>query len=192
MIKVSAPSLKTIAGRLQNLSKMPARDFKRIMVSTQRGTFTETKRAAVTYYGVNQKRVAEDIKVSTVKAAPVSFTITGDRTPISLRHYSQQGGKSSGLSFIVLRERGRKRFAGAFKAISNNASLVWARTGERRVMTKGRYRGKMREAIEPLFGPSVPDMLKNKAVFDRVEIYALTKMSSELDRSINRILRSRG
>ncbi len=190
MIVIASPDLQAFQRRLGELSKMPGRDMKRIMSSTRRATETATKRAIGAQYGVKQSRAAKDIRTGPVQGSPPSFTIKGSNKPIGLRSYDARVSKKNGVSVVVEKADGRTQLRHVFAAngMSGNA-LLWERTGKIREMKAGRYAGLKREAIKPLFGPSVADMFLKRPLRDAVEIFALTKMSSELDRVINGILK---
>lgn len=193
-LQFSVKGLDTLASKVRELSKTPDRDFRRVLSSAQRATKTETKRACTRVYGVKPSRVMQDIRAPGVKGQPPFFSITGIRQPISLLNYDFRGGRR-GVSVVVLRKKGRRTIDGAFVARAPNGGLLpWKRTGQaKRRMAQGRYAKSQewREPIKPLFGPSAADMLNNPDVFDTVKVFALTKMSSELSRTIARII-SRG
>lgn len=190
-LQVSVNGLDILASKVRALSKTPERDFRRVLSSSQRATKTETKRACTRVYGVKPARVMQDIRAPGVKGHPPFFTITGIRQPISLLNYEFRGGRR-GVSVVVLRKKGRRTIDGAFVARAPSGGMLpWKRTGQaKRRMTQGRYAGtaQLREPIKPLFGPSAADMLNNPDVADSIKVFALTKMSSELSRTVARIL----
>lgn len=193
MITVQAPDLAALTKRLGSLSKMPSRDFGRVMSNVRARTETDAKRAIVAHYGLPQKRVAQDLRTGPVEGSPPSFTMRGKKDVIGLRNFGARVSKTAGISVVVKKTKGRTRIPGGFaaKGLGGNDHL-WVRTGQKRVMTAGNYVGQYRDVIKPLFGPSVADMLTNEDVRSRIELFALSKMSAELERVINRILRANG
>lgn len=83
--------------------------------------------------------------------------------------------------------RKRRLFAGAFVAPSMG-SHVFVRSGAKRVMTKGRYAGKMRQPLKQLWGPVIANDLvrgDSKATFETV---VNTRLLPRLEHELSAIL----
>lgn len=68
---------------------------------------------------------------------------------------------------------------------------MWHRTDVKRIASKGRYKGKLREVIEPVWGPSIYQVLKETRAMERIEAHGLSRMRANLLRQVDRILRRR-
>ena len=106
-----------------------------------------------------------------------------------LQQYSSSKVRK-GISYKIRKDKKRKTRLHAFEPNSSTTIGVYLRKGDKRIMTKGRYKGKLRQPIIRQTGPSVVQMMK------RVGIKAI-KMSAkdnfqrlfihELKRKISRI-----
>lgn len=74
-------------------------------------------------------------------------------SPVELKRFPHRQTRR-GVSAGVLRGQGRKTIRSAF-VVASVGSHVFKREGPARVMTRGRYAGKVRQPIRKLFGPSV-------------------------------------
>ncbi|MER1986581.1 MAG: phage tail protein [Solibacillus sp.] len=90
---------------------------------------------------------------------------------------------------IAVKKDGVKQVLGAF-IVDLHGTKVFKRTGEKVYPTKGRYKGKgiRREKIERNFGPSVPQMIGNDEVVQKINHKAFVTYETRLNHEINRIL----
>lgn len=132
-----------------------------------------------------------DVKKSftLVKASPGNLTgmAVSKGKVLSLRLFSPSPGPgkkrpAGGLSVVIKRQSGRLRVSGAFWGMLSrgNAASVFRRLGN------------VRLPIEKLFGPSVPQMLGNKNVADRIQEKAAERYGTNLDHEINRLFANLG
>lgn len=98
---------------------------------------------------------------------------------------------------IAVEKTGMKQIHGAFIA-NLNGIKVFKGSGKKVIPTKGRYVGRqnsrtkgplMREEINRLFGPSVPQMIGNEDVVENINHQAWITYEKRLNHEINRILR---
>lgn len=187
-LSIDTSGLARLERRLRDAGARGEREFAQGMASVRRATGTEAKRAIVVVYNLSQRRVAEDLFIAAKGA--LGFAITGRRKPISFGSY---GARASGRGVRVSVTRGKTTvIAPGFAAPAPGGNqLFWKRSGEApRVMTQGAYRGREREPIQPLFGPSVADHLANDAVRARLERFFVSKLTAEIQRRLARLFRN--
>ncbi|AYO30251.1 hypothetical protein [Biomaibacter acetigenes] len=61
---------------------------------------------------------------------------------------------------------------------------IFRRTGTFKIMKKGRYAGKLREAIMPVFTSSIPQMITNEKVKKQIEKVSQEKLDERLEHEI--------
>jgi hypothetical protein len=172
------------------MSKGEARAIKRVGVTIgarQSRAITET---------VNLKsRDVKDAIVTkrqpTADALQVVFEVR--EKPISLIDYGGTGSWKR-ASVKVLKASGRKRVQGGFLTNTpQGAPQIWKRTGEsKRLMTKGRYAGQVREPIKKLFGPSILSQYIKAAVQQLGADTWAERLPIELERETDFALKQAG
>lgn len=112
------------------------------------------------------------IKANTSRDYAVVVFTSNDKG-IPLYGFSARQGLRGVTASIKRGERKlyRSARAGSFiqKMPSSGHTGVFIRTGEERIMKRGRYKGKRREAIEELFGPEAMRIFKSQKSFDVVQ-----------------------
>lgn len=168
------------------------RYMRRAFNSTVRASKTEAKRAIGKRYNLPAKRIDKGLKLAKVIPSEFRFSIQGDRQPVSLTSFnSTKQLKRNGVSFKLLRAGARKRNQKGFIAaglagdrVGGNRLAFVRVPGKRRTMKAGRYRGKVRQVIKSLKGPSVGAMLEDTGTVDHIVTFAAGKYAAELDRLI--------
>jgi hypothetical protein len=131
-------------------------------------------------YNLKAARINQDLRVSTVEDG---IKLTGYSRGIGLLNFGARQTRA-GVAAEVKKGR-RTTYPHAFIAAGLGGNLqVFQRTGIKRRMQKGRYAGRIREAIEALYGPSVAQMLKHGDRPQRIEQAADQIIESELDRQL--------
>lgn len=124
-------------------------------------------------YNLPARRIKEDIVVTTLKKQ--SFFVLGKKKPVSLIDYSKTNRiDGGGVSAAVIKgERFKMWTAFIRPGVGSGKQLVFSRFSSdgqhmgRRTMKRGRYKGKRREVIRAVTGPSVADMMnRNNAEAD--------------------------
>lgn len=174
MIKIASPDLAKLSRRLATVASDSPIAFRQATQSVQRASNTETKRAAAAIYNLPQKRIADDVTVTSDAASNVR--IRARKRPPTLAAY---GGRMTrrGYSVTVFKERGRIVLGRKVFAPQKFGNVPFER------------RGKERLPIDVLYGPSAADMLNNPKVFTPLQERLILRARTELDRRITRALR---
>lgn len=121
-------------------------------------------------YNITIKRLDEELeKVSgqnTATTANPQATIRAKKLRKGnpgLQHYSAKRVKK-GVSYKIRKDNKRKTRLHAFIPDSFTTQGVYLRKGDKRIMTKGRYKGKQRQPIVRQTGPSVYQMMKRVGI----------------------------
>lgn len=178
--------LAVLAKRLAEASRDADKDFKQAVGSMRRAANTETKRAASAIYNLPQKRIGEDVVVS---SDSTSVTITGKKRTISAMSYGFTAGRMRPLRGQFIRGKAVSINNGFIAPALSGNLFPFKREGEKRVMRKGRYAGKMRQNIRGVYGPSVADMLNRDTVQGPLVTQVLGRAAQEFRRRIARNLR---
>ena len=105
-----------------------------------------------------------------------------------------QGYSSGDLLFQFLKNGGLKTIGPGSRGeskpfIGNLGRTVFRRTGEpKTVASKGRYKGKLREPIEPVQVVGLPQMFNTKSINEAVLEKASEDLLEEVDRAVNFML----
>ena len=121
-------------------------------------------------YNITNKRLNEELeKVS----GPNRATVSKPRAVIrarklrkgnpGLQNYSTKKLKS-GTSYKIRKDKGRKTRLHAFDPGVTTTTGIYLRKGDKRIMTKGRYKGKRRQPIIRQTGPSVVQMMERVGI----------------------------
>ncbi len=66
---------------------------------------------------------------------------------------------------------------------------VFQRTGQKKIATRGRYKGRMRETIKELYGPSLPKVFGNSILVEKLQKFIGEKIVQQLNREYQAMLR---
>lgn len=103
-----------------------------------------------------------------------------------------------GASVLVKKENGRKILQGGFFALGLNAKpgetpeQLWKRQGDPRPMRRGKYKGRVKQPIVKLTGPSIPTMVQNKDVLTNASTLAGDVMRREFTRQMQMLMDKTG
>jgi hypothetical protein len=140
--------------------------------------YTETMRKLSASIGLPQKRIAEHVKLTRASAADVRASVRILPHQFNLASFPGTRQTSTGKVLFTYTRNWRKRsirakggglwskawgvskfYRGGFIV---HGKTAFHRVGAKRVMTKGRYAGKMRQPIKPLYGPGTSrEFLRN-------------------------------
>lgn len=198
MVKVESVDLTALVRRLEAASDNAPRDIKRALGTQRRAVPTEAVRAIRGVYNIKAERVRESLQVGAVEASTYSVTLTGGKAGIGLRNFGARqignrniGRKGTGFG-------GRRGYADGVKVQVLKAKppeiLRHAFMSKRAkpVVFQRVSPSVPRLPIEPLFGPSVADMLNNPAVFADLSARFIDRATRELNRLITNAVERRG
>lgn len=151
------------------------------------GVTTDAGQMARQAYNVRSGDVKQSFSLTRASVSNLFGAAVSKGRVLSLRSFSPSPspGKrrpSVGLSVVVKRSTGRAKIAGTF----------WGQMPSRDVASVFRRLGKDRLPIEKLFGPSVPQMLGNQNVIERIQAKAADRFGANLDHEVNRLFASLG
>lgn len=105
--------------------------------------------------GLNVGETRTYIRIKRATYTNIEYDVTGAGRPISLRAFGARQLRTG----VSARPWGQRRlFRGAFIVPSLGGS-VYHRYGPKVRMTKGRYKGKLRQAIRKMWGPAIPKVM---------------------------------
>lgn len=138
------------------------------------------RRDIQTEYNIKAARVNQDLRASFVEDG---IRLVGYSRGIGLLNF---GARQTRTGVTASIKKGKRTLEpGAFIATGLGGNRqVFMRTGVKRRMQKGRYAGRIREAIEALYGPSVAQMLKHGERPQRLEAAVQPIVEKELDRQL--------
>jgi len=152
----------------------------------RRRIFTEARRDIQREYNIGAARIAKDLRT---RDTPAGVTVTGYFRGIGLRNFSARSLAQSGrgVSYSIFRGK-RERiqeafFVGLFRGSAPGANAhVATRGAPKRIMTAGRYKGKMRAPLVTEYGPTVAQMLRKGRRPERLADFAVGVLRSEVER----------
>lgn len=173
-----------ISGDLDAAKRMgdSARDVLRVQrraLSTLRRRLPVVARRDIqTEYNIKAARINQDLRASFVSDG---IKLVGRSHGIGLINFGARQTRTGVSTSIKKGKRTLEEHAFIAPGLGGNRQ-VFMRTGIKRRMQKGRYAGRIREAIEALYGPSVAQMLKHGERPQRMEQAADQIIEKELDR----------
>lgn len=189
MVKIESPELSALVRRLESASNNAKRDLGRAVASQRRFVPVEASRAIRGIYTIKAERVKEGLTVGPVDQSDLSVTITGSKAGVGLLNFAgtrpltstRKGVKRArGVRVQILKARPAEILRSAFLPASKKIPF------QRATPTTPRL------PIEPIFGPSLADMLANPLVFGDLSRRFIARATAELNRLIRNALERRG
>lgn len=170
---------KSMASRMDKAEALARSDLQRRLVP-------EFVRDAQTTHNVKAARVRES---SGARISGTAVELTGYDRPTGLLQFGAKAGRS-GVTVTITRAEGPTRFKHAFKAtgLSGNAQIFERDLKKpKREMAFGRYKGKKRQPIKSLYGPSVAQILRDPARRERLTKFSQKTLGAEIRRQLGRL-----
>lgn len=185
MVKVESPDLSALVRRLESASDNAKRDLGRAIGTQRRVVPVEASRAIRGVYTIRAGRIPESLTVGPVDQSDLSVTLTGSKAGVGLLNFAGTrpvGGNRSpkGVRVQVLKAKPPETLRRAF--IPKSKRIPFQRETPQ---TK-------RLPIEPLFGPSLADMISNPFVLGELSKRFIARATAELNRLITRAIERRG
>lgn len=185
MIRIKVQGTKVLLRRITKTTDSVKRAAMFGINKTVDKTKTAVKREAANDYFVLKRDVQNALVVKKSNLTTLKGSVMATGKPLELRKFKvspmkiqKKGRKNKRLRVRVKRDSSGKELGSAFVALlsKQNDLNVYERTGrERHILNK-------------LFGPSIPQMIKNKSVVTRISKDAETKLKEEVNRQIVRLL----
>lgn len=163
--------------RFDDAGKNAQVELSRALISSRRAAKTEFTRAARAIYNVRAGSFQDNFSVTEIDLGALSYKVRGAKRSITIAAFGARQVKK-GLSVQIRKDGGRKVIAGGFFPRSGNKSAVPFKRD-----------GKARLPISVLYGPSAADMIKAKAVHDPALKITKERLSNDITKRINRIVR---
>lgn len=168
------------ARRMSDDARGVLRAQRRAVGTLRRRLPVVARRDIQTEYNLKAQRINQDLHASFVEDG---IRLVGRSRGIGLLNFSARQTRA-GVTATIKKGK-RTEYPHAFIAPGLGGALqVFRRTGVKRRMQKGRYAGRIREAIEAMYGPSVAQMLKHGERPQRMEQAADQIIEQELDRQL--------
>jgi hypothetical protein len=202
---VDASEITKLTKDFERASKNWPRDSKRFLISTQRAAKAEATKAATKVYNIRRTRIAGSWWVEPVNLTTLSFVLIGKGKSFSILEFMARMG-ARGLAVTVIKGGARTRFRDSFTAnapspkkvgpptqeggVAPTVMLGWMRRVNRptRRTSKGHYKGRLRQQIRPIFGPSPANMLNNPKVLvpfgEAMAVRLMRDLAAALERAL--------
>lgn len=142
-------------------------------------------------YNINAGDLKRQIKIIKARLNHPEVTLIFNKKPISLTYFKHRETKKGVIVTVKKSEptlyRSQDNKRGSFiyyNNVSNKKRGVFIRTGEKRKMIKGRYKGKVREVIKKLFGPQAQQLLTSEQSLEKIEDMFNERFNIEFNREI--------
>jgi hypothetical protein len=130
--------------------------------------------------GENPGQIRPDVS----NADALETTITASGSPIPLIDLNAVQN-ARGVQFFVTRAKASFLRGGFIQTMASGHTEVFKRTGFYRVMTSGRYRGRIRETIKTVRTISIAEMFSSRGVIDATESFFDERYAEILENSLN-------
>lgn len=160
---------------------------KRAIGTLRRRLPVQARRDIQAEYNIGAARVRKDLSMT---GGNDELRLTGHFRGIGLRNFGARQTRK-GVTAAIIRGQ-RSLHPGAFmaKLLGGNVQAV-SRFGAKRVMTAGRYKGKLRQPLAVEYGATVAQMLGKNRRPARLADFALGVLRSEIERQIQSYTRGR-
>jgi hypothetical protein len=108
---------------------------------------------------------------------------------VGLIYYKTKATKRKGV-YVEVIKGSEEQLRHAFQAtMPSGHTGIFQRTGRFKIAIKGRYKGRKREVIKELYGPSLSKIFSRKEIMERIKNYVREELSKQLERQVERIKR---
>lgn len=174
-------NLGALSGRLPQLQERAIGTLRRRLPVVARRDIQQE-------YAIKAQRVNQDLLS---RISPTGIRLTGKFRGIGLTNFTARQLRR-GVTATELRGK-RSLREGAFLArLLGGGIQAVERYGAKRVMTTGRYKGKRRQPLEVLYGPTVAQMLRKGRRPERIVDAARGILGAEMQRLTESVLRRSG
>lgn len=183
-ITSNAEAIKRLANVLENNTKLLKRDINTALNSTARHLKSQWAKEIGTELALPQKVIKETIRQELARTGgeAQAAVVQNKSKRLSLKEYKARQTRK-GVSYTAYKGSGRKSLPGTF-VVAKLGGHVFTRQGEKRVMSKGRYAGKMRQPIVKRFGPSPFDTSKKHEIPVKLVVLGEARLLEELKKRV--------
>lgn len=200
--------ISDIQEQLKKVSKIPkgtTTAFKRALNRTVVGMKTDASKEMIENYTIKKKDLSKTLKAHKANNSNLSAMLSSQGRPIRLIKFKHRKnrkpgkvGKTSAFAQVKKLSSGgliKKATSKAFVATvpygkdnENTTTGIFVRTAVKQKRKKGRYKDKITENIEQLYGPGDVQMLSEKSVKATIEKKAIERFNENLEHEINYLL----
>jgi hypothetical protein len=175
-----------VSRNLQLLDATLAKFEKRALSTLQRRLSTETRRDIQREYQIPAGRLTKNLRVV---ATTSGTSITGYFRGIGLRNFSGRQVRA-GVTAAIFRGKRTLRAGAFFASLLGGGVQAVKREGDKRLMTRGRYAGKMRQPLAVQYGPTAAQMLRKEGRPQRLANFAAGVLGAEMTRQVEAALKT--
>lgn len=137
---------------------------------SMRKASTNASRTVREVYNIKARDIKKHVKFSrATKGRAVAAFFVDSRRRFKLLFFGARDLSPGGVSYQIKKGQGRKTLQHAFVARMPSGHLnIFKRTGKTSKASKGIYKGREREEIQGLYGPTVEAMFDSPKVIDGV------------------------
>lgn len=174
--------------RLKRYPKQVNNAARRALNRTIEQVNRQAKRSLAKEIGLKQSRIAERLKVRRANFYGLIAWVEAFGKNYNIASFNSTRQTPAG---VRSRAWGKTRvYAHSFLIQGGKTAMI--RTGQFGVMTKGRYQGKRREKIRPVYGPKVPVEFQRDTVFNAVVAVAGKRWPINFRQQLRYALRGTG
>lgn len=179
-LTIDARSSAAIQAILNGVQK-DVRKQVRIAVN-KAGQRTEAKMAKMVREEINVTSKAVKKVITRPRLADENNLFTtievGKDKRIPLKEFGARQGRT-GVTYKISKRGGKKNLRSGF-IVRSLGGHVFLRDGEKRIASKGRYKGKLRQPIFKKYGPSVWGYFVNRKIKDQIQVDANAELEKQV------------
>jgi hypothetical protein len=174
--------------KYQSLGQPIVQALTRTVNRVGQGAGNVAKKRLAKEMGLSQGDTGTYLRISKATWGNITWTMNGSGRPISLNRF----GAVQRQAGVSARPWGRRRiFRGTFIS-PELGDHVYERIRGKVLMMRGKYKGRYREPIRKLWGPSIPKVMAEEAVVTAFRDSVKSDMPARLEHEIGFALRQLG
>lgn len=184
-VTTNAQAIKRLAEVLENNTKMLRKDIRIALSKTANHVESQWAKEISETIPVTRAVIKKLLRqeVANIDAPELKASVSLFKSKrLSLKEYKARQTRK-GVSYTAYKGSGRKSLPGTF-VVAKLGGHVFTRQGEKRVMSKGRYAGKMRQPIVKRFGPSPFDTSKKHEIPVKLVVLGEARLLEELKKRV--------
>lgn len=184
-VTTNAQAIKRLAEVLENNTKMLRKDIRIALSKTANHVESQWAKEISETIPVTRAVIKKLLRqeVANIDAPELKASVSLFKSKrLSLKEYRAKQTRS-GVSYTGYKGAKRKTLPGAFIALRLGGH-VFTRQGQKQVMSKGRYAGKMRQPIVKRFGPSPFDTTQKHEIPVKLVQLGKARLLLELNKRV--------
>lgn len=182
MAKFDISGIARMAKRVADTAREADKAVSRATATLRRRLPVEARRDIQEEYNLPAGRIRRGLTSRTIDGG---VELTGSARGVGAIEFGGRwrGRKSDGATYMIRHGGDNSPLPGSFIAtlLNGNRQIV-ERKGPKQRMTKGVNKGRMKQPLQVVYGPSVAQMLRRPARGEHLADYAQTILSAEIER----------